>query len=298
MTGWLLIISLLLLGGILSTLGDRLGSRVGKARLSIFNLRPRSTAVLITVMTGSLISALSLGFMLLVSRQLRVGLFQLDAIQTRIKTGEKELKQLEKNLIALRRGDVVISSGQLLATSTERIDRANQAKKLIDRLLQQANLEAYRRVLPGEKPNRQIILVPKADIQRLKKLIIRDGTWVINIRSAANVLRGENSVYAFPEVRPNITISGRGEVLARTILKTNEKTTDAISRKIKLLLASTLAEVKRRGSLSSALKFNPNAINSLIEDLRLRKDGVVELEAISLNTFDTADQVAVALRIR
>ena len=78
MSGWLLIIALLLLGGVLSTLGDRLGSRVGKARLSLFNMRPRRTAVLITVLTGSLISALSLGLMLLVSRQLRVGLFELD----------------------------------------------------------------------------------------------------------------------------------------------------------------------------------------------------------------------------
>ena len=52
MSGWLLILSLLVLGGVLSTLGDRLGSRVGKARLSLFNMRPRRTAVVITVLTG------------------------------------------------------------------------------------------------------------------------------------------------------------------------------------------------------------------------------------------------------
>ena len=39
MTGWLLILTLLVLGGVLSNLGDRLGSRVGKARLSLFRLR-------------------------------------------------------------------------------------------------------------------------------------------------------------------------------------------------------------------------------------------------------------------
>ncbi len=98
MSGWLLIISLLLLGGILATLGDLLGSRIGKARLSFWNLRPRRTAVLITVLTGSSISAISLGLMLLVSRQLRVGLFELETIQAKIKSGEKDLKQLEKDL--------------------------------------------------------------------------------------------------------------------------------------------------------------------------------------------------------
>ena len=101
MSGWLLILSLLILGGVLSTLGDRLGSRVGKARLSLFNRRPRRTAVVITVLTGSLISALSLSLMLLVSRQLRVGLFELDALQQKLSESRQQLKdnlaELEKN---------------------------------------------------------------------------------------------------------------------------------------------------------------------------------------------------------
>ena len=49
MTGWFLLLALLVLGGVLSTLGDRLGSRVGKARLSLLGLRPKRTAVVITV---------------------------------------------------------------------------------------------------------------------------------------------------------------------------------------------------------------------------------------------------------
>ena len=123
MTGWLLILSLLVLGGILSTLGDRLGTRVGKARLSIFNLRPKSTAVLITVFTGSIISAISFAIMIAFNSQLRVGLFELEDIQAKIKDSERELKKLEKNLFALRSGDVVISSGQSLVTKTIKIDR-------------------------------------------------------------------------------------------------------------------------------------------------------------------------------
>ena len=96
MAGWLLIIVLLLLGGTLSTLGDLLGSRIGKARLSIFKLRPRRTAVLITILTGSLISAISLSLMLLVSRELRVGLFELDDIQAKLKESKQALLPLKK----------------------------------------------------------------------------------------------------------------------------------------------------------------------------------------------------------
>jgi uncharacterized protein (DUF3084 family) len=95
-TAWLKILLVLILGGILSTLGDRLGTRVGKARLSIFKLRPKSTAVLITVFTGSIISAISFATMIVFDRDLRVGLFQLEDIREKIIDSEKELKKLEK----------------------------------------------------------------------------------------------------------------------------------------------------------------------------------------------------------
>ena len=96
MTGWLLVVFLLLLGGVLSTLGDLLGSRIGKARLSIFKLRPRRTAVLITILTGSFISSISLSLMILVDRQLRDGLFRLNDIQAELKESRLALLPLNK----------------------------------------------------------------------------------------------------------------------------------------------------------------------------------------------------------
>jgi uncharacterized protein (DUF3084 family) len=279
-SGWLLILALLVLGGVLSTLGDRLGTRVGKARLSLFNLRPRRTAVLITVLTGSLISAVSLGLMLLVSQRLRTGLFELDQLERRLRDSRnalessreqlqrsqselrraeggqrqarsklavveqqasglrrelvplnqqrlqleqerdrlsrditakdadirrnraelaqvtskitksaRELQQLETNLIALRRGDVVISSGQPIEIAKVQIDKPSQAKEVIEALLRQANLNAYRRVLPGETANRQILLVPRSDIAKLETVISKRGSWVVRVISAANVLK-------------------------------------------------------------------------------------------------------------
>ena len=386
MTGWLLLLSLLILGGVLSTLGDRLGSRVGKARLSLFGLRPRQTAVVITVLTGSLISALSLGLMLLVSRQLRVGLFELNdlearlrssrsdlkgsrkaqrkarqqlaeartdeikarkiladaqararelrstlqplqeqtrrleaerqrlsqdvrnrdaeiqrtddelrAVRQRISSGEAELQQLEKNLIALRRGDVAISSGQPLATVTLKLDRPDQARQVIDQVLREANLQAFQKVLPGQVPDRQIILVPRQDIERLEQAIRKPGTWVVLLRSAANVLRGESVVYAFPDVRPNVAITMEGEVLARTTVAGQDTNPEAVQNRINLLLASTLAEVRRRGSLSQGLQFDANAVNRLARELTERSGGRVELQAVAVRRSETADPIAIEL---
>ena len=298
MSGWLLIISLLLLGGILATLGDLLGSLVGKARLSFFKLRPRRTAVLITALTGSLISSISLGLMLLVSSQLRVGLFELEAIQAKIKSGEKDLKKLEQNLFALRRGDVVISSGQPLAISTIKLDNPSNAKKEVDLLLQRANYEAYKRVLPGQKPTKRIVLVLRGDIKRLEEIISKKGSWAVNIRSAGNVLLGEKTVYAFPEVRPNINIVRKGEVIVSTSIDLEKINSDTLSKQIKLLFESTSAEIKRRGSLSLVLQFNSRSVNTLAKELLQRKEGTVELSAVSLRRSDTAEPVAVVLQVK
>ena len=298
MSGWLLIISLLLLGGILATLGDLLGSLVGKARLSFFKLRPRRTAVLITALTGSLISSISLGLMLLVSSQLRVGLFELEAIQAKIKSGEKDLKKLEQNLFALRRGDVVISSGQPLAISTIKLDNPSNAKKEVDLLLQRANYEAYKRVLPGQKPTKRIVLVLRGDIKRLEEIISKKGSWAVNIRSAGNVLLGEKTVYAFPEVRPNINIVRKGEVIVSTSIDLEKINSDTLSKQIKLLFESTSAEIKRRGSLSLVLQFNSSSVNKLAKELLQRKEGTVELAAVSLRRSDTAEPVAVVLQVK
>jgi uncharacterized protein (DUF3084 family) len=415
-SGWLLVLALLVLGGVLSTLGDRLGSRVGKARLSLFNLRPRDTAVVITALTGALISAVSLGLLLLVSERLRVGLFELDQIQARLRdsraalernrqelihsrgevaqaqqgrtqalrsrsqalvirdralassrqaqaeqrkaqaglagaeqqvaglrrelqplqqerrrlegererlskdvrardseirrteaelkkvreriaVGAKELKDLETNVIALRRGDVVIASGQPLASAKVRLQEPGQARSVIDALLQQANLAAFRLLLPEQRPDRQILLVPRNDIERLEQMIRKSGTWVVSIRSASNVVRGEQRVLGFPDVRPNRPVVRRGEVLARTALEGDERRPEEVRNRLNLLLAAAFARAQRQGTLVDGLQFDVAAFNALGRRLSERPAGVTaQLEAVVMRDAETPDPIVVELR--
>jgi uncharacterized protein (DUF3084 family) len=387
-TGWLLILALLALGGVLSTVGPRLGSLVGKARLSLLGMRPRRTAVLITVLTGSLISAISLGLMLLVSERLRTGLFELDRLEQRLQTsrsqlsrsnsqlassrlqvaraeqgkreaqtrfeqaqarasklrqelapllaqrnqlelersrlsqevkgrdaeirrteaelaqvrrrisaGAQELKDLESNLIALRRGDVVLSSGQTLASAKVTLERPEQAKEVITALLQQANLNAFRRVLPGQPPDRQILLVPKNDISKLEGLLAKPGSWVVSILSAANVLRGERQVLAFPDLRPNRPVVKAGEVLASTTIEGDLTALEPVSRRLNLLLAAAYARAQRQGTLVEGLQFDAASFKKLARELSERQPGqVAQLEALAINSASTADPIAVELR--
>ena len=298
MTAWLKILLVLILGGILSTLGDRLGTRVGKARLSIFKLRPKSTAVLITVFTGSIISAISFATMVVFDRDLRVGLFQLEDIREKITESEKELKKLEKNLYALRSGNVVISSGQTLVTKTIKLNKPEDVKKIIESILQQANFYAFNLVKTNQSEYRRILLVRKDDIEKLENKIADNRSWVVRIKSAGNILRGENYVYAFPEVTLNKMITKKGEVIAIENVSLSKSDSESISKKINLLMASTLAEVRRRGSLSSELKINANQINNLGKYLVSIKKGDFQIIARALEDSQSAEKVSVSLELK
>ena len=298
MTVWLKILLILILGGILSTLGDRLGSKVGKARLSIFKLRPKSTAVLITVFTGSIISAISFATMIVFDRDLRVGLFQLEDIREKIIDSEKELKKLEKNLYAFRSGNVVISSGQTLVTKTVKLNKNSDIKKVIESILQKANLYAFNLVKTNQSTYRRILLVRKDDIEKLENKIADNRSWVVRIKSAGNILRGENYVYAFPEVTLNKMITKKGEVIAIENISLSKSDSESISKKINLLMASTLAEVRRRGSLSSELQINANQINNLGKYLVNQKKGDFQIIARAVDNNQSADKVSVSLELK
>ncbi len=96
-SGYILIGAMLILGGIIAVSGDRIGTKVGKARLTLFKLRPRQTATLVTIVTGTLLSAAVLTLIFGASEQLRTGVFDLQKIQRKLfDTKENLARALEQ----------------------------------------------------------------------------------------------------------------------------------------------------------------------------------------------------------
>ncbi len=126
--GYILVFVILVLGGVIATVSDRLGTKVGKARLSLFKLRPRDTAVLVTVMAGSILSALTLGILFATSKPLRTGVFQIDEIQKRLNDARKGLNQAtqEKNLVETELSQARAAQAQARA-NLEQINQSLQA---------------------------------------------------------------------------------------------------------------------------------------------------------------------------
>jgi len=67
----LFVIALICVSGFVAYFGDLLGRKMGKKRLTLFNLRPRHTAIMVTTITGMLISAFALTTLISVNSQFR-----------------------------------------------------------------------------------------------------------------------------------------------------------------------------------------------------------------------------------
>jgi uncharacterized protein (DUF3084 family) len=99
MPGLIVIVVVIIFGGTLALLGDRVGMKVGKKRLSIFGLRPKYTSMIITVFTGFFIAGLTLLVLTLLSGYVRIALFELHSIQVKLYTATQKAGKLTKQVV-------------------------------------------------------------------------------------------------------------------------------------------------------------------------------------------------------
>lgn len=100
MYGIVLIAVLIITGGVIAFIGDRLGTKIGKKKLSVFGLRPRHTSIVITIITGIMITTLTFGIMAAVSENVRTALFGMEKLNRQMQLTQAELEQADKDLTA------------------------------------------------------------------------------------------------------------------------------------------------------------------------------------------------------
>lgn len=125
MTGFILLFAVACLGGVIATVGDRIGMKVGKSRLSLFNLRPRQTATLVSVVTGMVASFSTLMLLIALDGQLRKGLFQLDDIQQELSQAQRDLESAVEQRETVE--GTLEESRQLQSEAQDRLRQTNQS---------------------------------------------------------------------------------------------------------------------------------------------------------------------------
>jgi uncharacterized protein (DUF3084 family) len=168
-SAYILVIAVLILGGLIAALGDRIGTKVGKARLRLFQLRPKQTAIVITIGTGILISASTLLILFSLSSSLRQGIFELDEILQKrreitqqLETVEKEKERVEKELIDAQTRQN--SARQLLSKTGKELTQTQRQLKSISSQTEKLKQEVLKII--AEK---SILLAEKEEIEKQRE---------------------------------------------------------------------------------------------------------------------------------
>lgn len=169
-SAYILILAILVLGGLLAVLGDRLGSKIGKKRMRLFNLRPRQTATVITIITGLLIAASTLGALFGLSKSLRQGVFELDEI---LRDRRAAIRDLEKQLNTARTEKEKVEKA-LLDAKNEQITIQKQLQS-INRNFQKsrAQLKSVSGQLQGVKADITALSADRQNLLQQKETLLQ-----------------------------------------------------------------------------------------------------------------------------
>ena len=314
---WILIVFLILLGGLIAPFGDLLGTKIGKARFSILKLRPKKTATIVTILTGGFISSISIGLLLLVSEEFRQRLFvdipflqktlaeskralvplqeERKKLEDTIKNKELQLNKLKTDVKEFRSGNVVIKRGQTLFIAN--ITSNPNIKSDLGKIYNSADKYVQKIVIPNKKEIKNILLWRTSDISKIEGVTKKGGDWILLIKSAINVLKGDNFVFVYPELLQNKIIVRKGEVVTSEILGENDHEYKIINLKIKTLLRKTRDKIKSRGSIVKEITTRGDFIKKIRDELKKDQNNKYKLDVVSLKDSKTAESIIVELNI-
>jgi uncharacterized protein (DUF3084 family) len=134
--GIMLIVVLVLTGGVIAFIGDRLGSKVGKKKLSLFGLRPRHTSILVTIITGILITTVTFGILAIASKDVRTALFGMNKLKAELNEKQSMLEEASGALVNVKNDlnttkEEYAKSKKDLEETQEDLEIAQQAAELL-----------------------------------------------------------------------------------------------------------------------------------------------------------------------
>ena len=132
----MLIVVLVLTGGVIAFIGDRLGSKVGKKKLSLFGLRPKHTSILVTIITGILITTVTFGILAIASKDVRTALFGMNKLKAELNEKQSMLEEASGALVNVKNDlnttkEEYAKSKKDLEETQEDLEIAQQAAELL-----------------------------------------------------------------------------------------------------------------------------------------------------------------------
>ena len=309
MYGVVLIGVMVIVGGAIAFIGDKLGTKIGKKRLSIFGLRPRHTSIIITIITGILITGLSIGAMAFVSKDVRTALFGMEELNAAITSTRAALAQATQELLEMQnefeRADAELGNArseianlkieqQELEKESERLREGN------DRLEQEkAELTAQNENLSGINENltaanqdlsntNQELTNTNSELENSNKQLSEFNVTLtadnekLTKDNAALEEHAQNLRAGLIAIREGDIVFRAGEVLASAVIKGNRSIEEVTEDMNKLANAASRNIAERFGENegdSSLWIYQPEFQQALETISESRQDMVVRISA-------------------
>ena len=222
------------MGGIIAYVGDKIGTKVGKQRMSLFGLRPKYTSIVVTIITGLMIAAATVGVLSISSRSVRTALFGLDQMYAQMEELNQQIAAKNEELKA-RQAEIDAQAEQMntmqeaVQASQQELEEVRAARDAMGADLQsvkEAYQEAQGRMGDLEKA-RRVMEDHIADLQFTAKNLennitnLREGTVMFRVGellSSATVLPGLSETEA-QGVLTDILNDTNGLILKRFNIK-------------------------------------------------------------------------------
>ena len=216
-------------------------------------------------------------------------------LEEKINNKEKELNALKTNVKEFRRGNVVIKRGQTLFIAE--VTSNPNIKSDLGKIYNSADKYVQNIVIPNKKELKNILFFRSSDISEIEEVTSKGGKWIILIKSATNVLKGDNFVFVYPELLKNKIIVRRGEVITSVIIGENDLSYKNINLKIKTLLRKTRDIIRLRGSVVNEITTRGDFVKKIRDILKMNQNIKYRLEVVSTKDSKTSEPIVVDLNI-
>lgn len=212
MYSFILISALIIISGLIAFVGDWMGLRVGKKRVSIFGLRPHYTAVFITIVTGILIAVITVTVLTISSNDVRTALFGMEELKEKLSYLSREVEIRNIQLSSMKK-DLQQKSSQLQEIE-EKYQKLSEDIK--EKTVQLEELLSIRQELIKEKER---LTEEVEELSATIKALYSGISWI----REGEVIFGSDEQIALTVVQGGKTIEEIREELIRFLNKASDK---------------------------------------------------------------------------
>lgn len=276
MYGIMLVAVLIITGGVIAFIGDRLGTKVGKKKLSLFGLRPRHTSVVVTIITGIMITTITFTILSVASENVRLALFGMDKLKQQMVQTQNELDEKSTNLLQTKKDlGKIKSEYDNSKKELEASQKDLEASKAKSRALmaEQANLIALNGDLSAK--NRDLYAsnnALKATNSKLDSENAKLEETNQNLRQGIETIREHPIVYRVGELLASGTIAQTEDV---------EEAEKEIGGLISLANSKIISNLGN--DTHSAVRVYPNEYHHAIQQIITNSDGTVVRLVVAAN---------------